>query len=119
MLCQSLPACGDGLTRQATVGTHTISIGEEVEGSIAIANEVVPWELEVENPSIVDIYMWSETRSLDTYFYLYENLTGAPLHWNDDNANAIVVVVSNGVITTLVGGGYNSALMGVESEPGT
>ena len=63
--------------------------------------------------------MWSETWSLDTYFYLYENLIGAPLHWNDDNANAIIVAVSNGVITTPIGGGYNSALIGVELEPGT
>ena len=89
-----------------------------VEGSIAIADEVVPWALEVENLSIVDIYMWSETWSLDTYFYLFENLTGAPLHWNDDNANAIIVAVSNGVITTPIVSGYNSALIGVESEPG-
>ena len=51
-------------------------------------------------------------------FYLFENLTGAPLHWNDDNANAIIVAVSNGVITTPIVSGYNSAFIGVESEPG-
>ena len=61
--------------------------------------------------------MWSETWSLDTYFYLFENLTGTPLHWNGDSANAIMVAVSNGVFTTPIVSGYDAALIELSQNP--
>ena len=103
----------------ATESTRTMSIGEEVEGTIATAGEVVPWVLEVEAASTVDIYMWSETGYLDTFIYVYEDLDSGLLRWNDDNASAIRDAVSDGVITSPAGGNYNSAVIGMELEAGT
>ena len=107
-------------TTPSTDGPPAISVGEEVDGTIATAGEVVPWVIELENDSTVDVYMWSETGSLDTYIYLYEDqVTDTPLYQNDDNASAINSAVSNGLITSHVGGRYNSAVTGVELAAGT
>lgn len=73
-----------------------MSIGEDIEGTIIATGEIEPWVLEIENTSTVDIYMWSQTGSLDTYIYLYEDLEAGPLHENDDNSGAISSTVSDG-----------------------
>jgi hypothetical protein len=94
-----------------------------VEGTISEIGEFEPWLLEVAETTTVDIYMWSDTGSLDTYLWLYEGIatnTYAPVIKNNDDGNAAVqAAVENGILNGPVGGRYNSAITGVELQPGT
>jgi uncharacterized repeat protein (TIGR02543 family) len=105
------------------VPSRSITMGQEVPGTIAEAGEFEPWLLEVAEDTTVDIYMWSDTGSLDTYLWLYEGIatnTYAPVIKNNDDDNAAVqAAVENGILNGPVGGRYNSAITGVELQPGT
>ena len=94
-----------------------------VVGTISEAGEFEPWLLEVSENTTVDMYMWSETGSLDTHLWLYEGIAtdvDAPvIDNNDDNNSRVQAAVSDGIVDGPVGGSYNSAIMGVELSPGT
>ena len=98
-----------------------------VSGTIAEAGEFEPWLLEVAEDTTVDIYMWSETGSLDTHLWLYQGVatfetlaTGASgITDNDDNDGAVQTAVALGILSGPVGSRYNSAIMGVELRSGT
>ena len=94
-----------------------------VVGTISEAGEFEPWLLEVSENTTVDMYMWSETGSLDTHIWLYEGIAtdadASVIDNNDDNNFRVQAAVSDGILDGPVGGSYNSAIMGVELSPGT
>ena len=105
------------------VPSRSITIGQEVSGTIAEAGEFEPWLLEVAEDTTVDIYMWAATRSLDTHVWLYEgvatNTSASNIRNNDDNNGAIQTAVTLGILPGPVSGSYNSAMMGVQLTSGT
>jgi uncharacterized repeat protein (TIGR02543 family) len=105
------------------VPSRSITIGQEVSGTIAEAGEFEPWLLEVAEDITVDIYMWAATRSLDTHVWLYEGVVTSPsasyMRNNDDNNGAIQTAVALGILPGPVSGSYNSAMMGVQLTSGT
>ena len=102
---------------------RAILIDEGVSGTISAAREFYPWLLTVDEDTIVDIFMWTETGAFDTVLYLYEGDSASastpPLKSNDDNNAAVVSGVSSGILTGPVGGRYNSAIMQVELSGGS
>jgi len=105
------------------VPSRSITIGQEVPGTIAEAGEFEPWLLEVAEDTTVDIYMWTATSNLDTHVWLYEGVVTSPsasyMRNNDDNNGAIQTAVALGILPGSVSGGLNSAMMGVELPSGT
>ena len=100
-----------------------IIVNEEVTGTISVAGAFEPWLLTVDEDTIVDIYMYSETGAMDTHVWLYEqdsaNPRGPFVNHNDDNNTAVLGAVSSEVLTGPVGGRYNSAIIQVPLSGGS
>ena len=102
---------------------RAILVDEGVSGTISEAGEFYPWLLTVAEDTVVDIFMWTETGTIDTFLYLYEGESASPtspvLKSNDDNNAEVLAGVSDGVLTGPVGGRYNSAIVQVPLSGGS
>ena len=100
-----------------------ILVDEEVTGTISAAGEFYPWLLTVDEDTVVDIYMYSETGTLDTLVWLYEGDSASPtspvVNNNDDNNAAVLAAVYSEVLSGPVGGNVNSAIMQVRLSGGS
>ena len=100
-----------------------IIVDEGVSGTISAAGEFYPWLLTVDEDTVVDIFMWTETGEIDTFLYLYEGDSASPispvLKSNDDNNAEVLAGVADGVLTGPVGGRYNSAIIQVQLSGGS
>ena len=100
-----------------------IIVNEEVTGTISVAGAFEPWLLTVDENTLVDIYMYSETGAIDTHVWLYEGDSASPtspvVNNNDDNNAAVLAAVSSEVLTGPVGGRYNSAIIQVPLSGGS